>query len=1332
MLSIAKLRVGHEAYHLSGVAESFDDYYTGAGEADGQWLGGSAARLGLTGTVQSEDLQAVLAGMAPGTGGLSPNGTTPTTHPRRVPGFDLTFKAPKSASVLYAVSDDPAVQGAVIEAGDQAMQAAIGWLEREAIEVQRGSHNQAWLAGHTDMPGAGRRRLGTSGVVAASFRHRTSRASDPLLHWHVLVANLVEGADGKWSAFAHPDLYRNARAAGEVFQGVYRQELTDRLGVEWRPGRHVPEIAGIPQGLLDRFSKRSAEIDAWLAATGTPNDAAGRQEAVLATRRHKPEMEGERFDAEWKREAIEYGWGPEHADRLIAEADELATPGYQQAWRIDDTAFDEHGVPEPYERSVHPEDWIADVLRRDLTNSDSTFTLADLTQAIAARQGHGATVGTIERIAHRVLASDHTVPVTTRPGQPRSWTSRELLDTETQFIAAMHQSAVSIAPSDDVVDAAIAVKVGLGVDQAAAVRSLSRSAHAVSVMIGPAGTGKTFTVDAIRVAFEQAGYRVLGAAPSARAALELADGAHIESRTIHSILQRWATGLDTPARQSLLVIDEAGMADIRTLTTIVEQQVAAGGRVLLVGDHHQLPEIGAGGGFAYAAEHAYTVCELTINRRQQQPWEQAALHELRDGSVPQAVHAYLEHGRVIVAETPADMIRTAVDAWFASRDGGLTPVLLAGTNQIVDVLNDTVIGRLIAQGELDDIDPTGYGPGAYRIGERVVVRRNSNQQTTTGGDVALANGQPGTIISTRHGQLTVRLDHTGDEVILDASYLQRGGHVTHAYALTTHRAQGGTWDQAIAVGADGLYREGAYVEMSRGADHNLIVLTDPEIAELHRQLQAEAETERHDTGLDIDDHPSVDDELARRMSNNHAKELAHSVDSHIETIDRLSRTRTLPALEQHLTLAESAEREAADVIGASREQLHATITRLDHTARHLDIGIHVSPHDRNNIGTVTDIDDNTGTATVHFTSRDGLRHADRTYPWADLRIVEPHTAPTRSLTPAAEHTLDQLIRHIEQQLEQCDQLIREHGVEPDDRVIYSRALEQHIVRHTNTSIAAQPEWLDQLIGPEPGDATGAQVWNDTVAQICTWRLRHHINPDADGLGPRPTGQDEAAEWDVISCRIGLARAWLNTTDRAQPLWPTIPSYRELQQREEQLHQIFAGAPADCAEIIDQLRNGQLTLDVTTEILQSALTQQTERRAWIVGHWPHVIEFQEIHRTLDNGTWGPDPELLDLAPNIAASPALTDAIANNETWLRPALCAIANRHDTQLDDDALGWLEAVATHRRRYDVTGSDPLDRSTPESALQRDERNGLIEDLATFEIQRPDVRDLGLDTIDF
>ena len=143
----------------------------------------------------------------------------------------------------------------IIEAGDIAVHVTLGWLEREAIRVRRGTGNEAFLtnlaARDPDVAAVARiRTLPACGVVAATFRHRTSRAGDPLLHWHTLMANLVEGPDGRWSALVHPELYRAARAAGEVFQTVLRGELTERFGLQWRPGRHVPEVAGEAPGVV--------------------------------------------------------------------------------------------------------------------------------------------------------------------------------------------------------------------------------------------------------------------------------------------------------------------------------------------------------------------------------------------------------------------------------------------------------------------------------------------------------------------------------------------------------------------------------------------------------------------------------------------------------------------------------------------------------------------------------------------------------------------------------------------------------------------------------------------------------------------------------------------------------------------------------------------------------------------------------------------------------------------------------------------------------------------------------------------------------------------------
>jgi len=183
-----------------------EDYYLGSGEAPGRWIGAGSARLGLSGVVAARDLRAVLDGRCPATG----RSLIAIRRPDRLPGLDLTFSAPKSVSLLFALSDEN-VSSAVRNAHDAAVAQALGYLEREAGEVRRGKD--------------GVDRLPGGGFVAAAFRHRTSRAGDPQLHTHVLVANMTRGADGRWSALDGRQLYLQAKTAGTLYQAALRYEL---------------------------------------------------------------------------------------------------------------------------------------------------------------------------------------------------------------------------------------------------------------------------------------------------------------------------------------------------------------------------------------------------------------------------------------------------------------------------------------------------------------------------------------------------------------------------------------------------------------------------------------------------------------------------------------------------------------------------------------------------------------------------------------------------------------------------------------------------------------------------------------------------------------------------------------------------------------------------------------------------------------------------------------------------------------------------------------------------------------------------------------------------
>lgn len=212
MLNIGKLAASSEDYYLQTVASGVEDYYVGRGEAPGYWLGAGAGTLGLSGLVEAETLRAALGGVDPTSGERLGSGR----GGRKVPGFDLTFRAPKSVSVLWGLSD-PVTAGQVREAHDAAVAAALGYLERQAAWSRRGPGGYEAVAGE--------------GFVAAAFRHRTSRAGDPLLHTHVLVSNLTRaGGDGRWRTLDARRLYLHAKTAGYLYQSQLRYELSHRLG----------------------------------------------------------------------------------------------------------------------------------------------------------------------------------------------------------------------------------------------------------------------------------------------------------------------------------------------------------------------------------------------------------------------------------------------------------------------------------------------------------------------------------------------------------------------------------------------------------------------------------------------------------------------------------------------------------------------------------------------------------------------------------------------------------------------------------------------------------------------------------------------------------------------------------------------------------------------------------------------------------------------------------------------------------------------------------------------------------------------------------------------
>ena len=246
-------------------------------------------------------LNRVLAGEHPATG--APLGRVLAA---RRPGFDLTFSAPKSVSVLFGIGDDR-LRAVLQEAHDRAVRDALGYLEREAAVTRRGPAGVHAIAGN--------------GFVAAAFRHRTSRAGDPQLHTHVLVANLTLGADGQWSTLDGRRIYAHAKTAGFLYEARLRALLTRELGVEWTPVRNgLADVAGVPRSVLRAFSRRRAEIEAELERRGA-SGAAAAQVATLATRRGKDyRVTPEQLVPEWRERAASLGLPEERIRELMGRS----------------------------------------------------------------------------------------------------------------------------------------------------------------------------------------------------------------------------------------------------------------------------------------------------------------------------------------------------------------------------------------------------------------------------------------------------------------------------------------------------------------------------------------------------------------------------------------------------------------------------------------------------------------------------------------------------------------------------------------------------------------------------------------------------------------------------------------------------------------------------------------------------------------------------------------------------------------------------------------------------------------------------------------------------
>jgi conjugative relaxase-like TrwC/TraI family protein len=842
VLNLHRLAPGAESYYLDQVVSGIEDYYGEAGEAPGYWLASSAELLGLEGRVVSEDLRAVLTGHDPDTGERLHR-----SHNRKVPGWDLTFRAPKSVSVLWALGG-PEMADQVVAAHESAVARAMSYMEETA----------AWTRTGRD----GLHRVRADGFVAAGFRHRTSRDRDPLVHTHVLVANSVRAADGRWRTIDATALYDHARTGGYLYQAQLRHELTERLGVSWRPVVNgLADVEGVEDGLIGLFSKRRERIEATLAEWGL-SSAKAAQVSTLETRRAKedrPETTGEQL-ARWRSEAVSAGYDP-----AVVGAVTSALPGHRATFTGERASDHDAGtaVVSPDHRHVAVDAAVSTRVFDLLSSSDgltaqrSTFDRRDVLCRLAEQLPAAVGVDAIEAAASAYLSRPEVVMIGWDERCGTSYSTVELMELESRLVDQVTHGQLGGrgVATDQTIGVALAARPSISDEQAQVVTAMCTSGNQVDVLVAAAGTGKTFSLDAARESWQRSGHYVTGCALAASAAHELQAGAGIESTTIAKLqrdLDRGDRHLDA---RTVLVVDEAGMVGTRTLAPLIDTAMSAGAKVVLVGDPKQLPEITAGGLLA-ALEQRGAVLTLVENRRQQDPTERAALHQLRSGDVDDAMAALRGHGNVVAAPD-AETARNAIVAdWYEHRQRGDSALMMARRNSDVDDLNRRA-RRLVADaGELSG-EPIVVAGRPFQIGDQIICTRNDHPKD-------IRNGTTGTIIEIDHRRHAVTLAETdGTTRRLEREYID-AGWMRHGYAVTVHKAQGRTCDHGLLLASDDLHREAGYVGLSRGRESNRMYLVSTEPAD---------ELEPHTSARD-DDAIDPYDLIAQALGRSAAKTLA--------------------------------------------------------------------------------------------------------------------------------------------------------------------------------------------------------------------------------------------------------------------------------------------------------------------------------------------------------------------------------------------------------------------------------------------------------------------------
>ena len=783
------------------------------GPVAGWWVGGGAATLGLAGPVPDAALYDVLGGRQPGGEALL------ARIPRnRRSGFDLIVAAPKSVSLLAAMAD-PVAQARFSQAHEQAVRSTLGYLERNAAWTRRGDV-----------------RVATTGLVAAAFPHDQSGTGDPHLHHHVVVANLVRGGDGKWSALDSRALFRHARAASAVYQATLRFHLPEQgLHFGWmvRPSG-LGDIRGVPRAAIDAASERHHQVVEELAS-GWSDGARARATVAGVTRRESAAGVTRREPAG--------GVTPREPAAGVTPREPAAAGRERWIGRVAATGFDrgaaERLIAQALSRTpaAPPPGPSEQAISEYLTAQHSRFHRADAVRAVAVLSVDGASAPYLEASADRFL--QHAVTV-----EPGTWTTPQLRQMEGRIVAIADGLAVGdrtggrespitqagpngpITPTGpngpiaqvrpDVPIAQVRPDVpipgGLRPPAAQAVARLTGDGAPIALVQGPF-LSQAEVLDAARSRWEAGGYRVSLVARTDRAQERWRALAGLDGRPFSP------SSPAVPARANVLLIDSADRWPTADLHRIVSDAAIRQAKVVLLegGSERRLrrPESPA---------MAVLRGKLSvIDAGPSPPYFPAGLDRSGAAISEPAVQGGRDGAVTVAPSAPVAVDRIVTD-WMRLRAAGARPRMVALGREEVDVLNNRARAALAAGGALRG-PVVEIGGRSFQAGDDVVALRRDRRLGVAAGGVGQVSA-----VDPQNQAVIVRWRDREDPVVVAATKAPPA--LAHGYATTPAYLRHGYDGALLSLGdveplVPRLHPERVYAVMPRPSPPSVLRRDDP-------------------------------------------------------------------------------------------------------------------------------------------------------------------------------------------------------------------------------------------------------------------------------------------------------------------------------------------------------------------------------------------------------------------------------------------------------------------------------------------------------------------------